>query len=368
MIKICFLLGGFTGNGGIGRVTSILINKMCQMKQYSIYTLSYYSDNKPNLYSIEAAIQQDFLFDNPINMTKGILSGGIRKLNKYLILNDIDIIIACGALFYPISVIACRGIKTKCICWEHSNVQNKADHSFQLLCRKIGAKKADLVVVLTKYDKKSYVDKYHIDNVVQIYNPIDENLFQYVKGYDSKSKKIITVGRLSYQKNMQLLIDIAKDILEINPGWTWDIYGEGEDRKELQDKIDNNKLQNRVKLKGQVKNLYELYSGYAMMVMTSRYEGFPMCLLEGTANGLPLISFDVLTGPREIIVHGENGFLIKPFEKEKMEQFISDLIKDSDGRQKMALNGKKISYNYRLDTILEEWSRIFDQVLNMRGK
>jgi Glycosyltransferase len=364
MPQICFLLGGFTGNGGIGRVTSILVNSLCDNDIYKFYTLSFYNDNKENLYSINKKVKQDYLFNSPINMTRGILYGGISKLRRYLKINNIDILIACGALYYPISILGCKGTKTKCLCWEHSNVQNSEDHSFQKICRKYGAKNADFIITLTKHDKKSYIDKYKVGNIMQIYNPIDSKIFDYLSEYKENSHKLVSVGRLTYQKNFSMLIDIAKEVLGNNPDWSWDIYGEGELRNELEEKIRAYNLEGRLRLKGQVNNLYELYNDYSMLIMTSLYEGFPMTLLEAMACGLPLISFDILTGPNEIIVDGDNGYLVKPFDINQIIILINSLIRDQQKRIDMSQNGKVICNKYKISSICNEWVNLFKRILH----
>lgn len=363
-MNICFLLGGFTGNGGIGRVTSVLANKLCNEENLNIFTLSFFNTKKENLYSINTKIKQGFLFEHPVNMTKGILSGGVFKLRKYLKDNHIDILIACGALYFPISVWSCKGTKTKCFCWEHSNFQNNKDHKFQIICRKIGVKSADKVITLTKFDKNSYTKKFGGKNIVQIYNPIDERIFNYAGRYNVNSKKILSVGRLSYQKNFSLLIDIAKVVLTDNPDWTWEIYGEGELRDELEKKIKNYNLEDRLYLKGQVDNLYELYNEFSVLIMTSFYEGFPMSLLEGMACGLPLISFDVQTGPNEIIVDGENGFLVKAFDIQQMIIKINSLMNNTKQRIEMSDNGKLNCKKYELSSIKEEWKKLFKETIS----
>ena len=361
------MLGGFTDNGGIGRVTSILANSLCKDQEYAIYALSFFDTHKQDLYHMEPEIIRNHLFADPLNMRKAILTGGIKRLKAYLNENDIDILIACGALYYPISILACRGGKTRCICWEHSNVSNAKDHSFQLLCRRFGAKNADIVVTLTKHDQKSFTGEYGIGNVAQIYNPIDEEAIRHVKDYNESSKKILSVGRLSYQKNFELLVEIAKEILPRNPGWSWDIYGQGDLKDLLQERIVSYGLESRLTLKGQVGNLYELYNDYSMLVMTSRYEGFPMTLLEGMAFGLPLISFDILTGPNEIIRDGENGYLIDPFSKEAMIACVNKLISDSALRANMSKYGKNDCGRFRLDAIEKEWKMIFNELLRSNG-
>ena len=93
-MNICFILGGFTSNGGIGRVVSILVNGLCKDANLNIYTISFYDTKMPNLYKIDKRVQQNYLFESRINMSKGILKGGILKLKRFLYNNNIDILVA----------------------------------------------------------------------------------------------------------------------------------------------------------------------------------------------------------------------------------------------------------------------------------
>lgn len=363
-MRVCFLLGGFTGIGGIGRVVSILANKLCQDPRNKIYTMSFINSGKANHYQIDERIVQTFLFNSPTNMRIAILKGASKKLRKFVQENDIDILIGCGALYYPLTILSTIGLNTKTICWEHSNAENNKDHAYQMLSRKIGAKYADFIVTLTKHDEKMYKKRFKTVNIKQIYNPIDENIFNYQKEYDVNSRKIVSVGRLSYQKNFELLVDVANKVLKENSNWSWDIYGDGELKKTIQDKINEYNIEDRIKLKGSVDNLYELYPNYAFLVMTSRYEGFPMTLLEGMANGLPLVSFDVLTGPKEIISDDVNGYLIEPFNFELIVNRIETLINDKNNRISMSVQSKQLSENFRINTIVQQWTALFILLLN----
>lgn len=363
-MNICFLLGGFTGIGGIGRVTSILANKLCQDEAYKIYVLSYYDNKKANNYKLDARIKCDYLFGQPLNMTKGIMRGGVFKLRKYLINNEIDILVACGEIYFPITIFSTIGMRTQTVCWEHSNATVADEHSYQRLCRRIGAKNADRLVNLTKHGKKLYLKKYKNIFVDQIYNPIDDEIFKYTKHYNMNSKRILSVGRFCYQKNFELLIDIANVILHKNNDWTWEIYGDGESRGTLENMIKSYGLDNRILLKGTVNNLYELYPDYAFLVMTSRFEGFPMTLLEGSAHGLPLISFDILTGPNEIIHNGDNGFLIEAFNKEEMISKITCLIENQEERLRMSKTARERSKQYRVNEIVNQWKSLFEEMKN----
>ena len=180
--------------------------------------------------------------------------------------------------------------------------------------------------------------------------------------YNPHSQKIISVGRLSYPKNFELLIEIASEVFKRHPDWSWDIYGEGELHGELQSKIDAYHLQGQVVLKGQVSDIYDRYEDYAFMVMTSRYEGFPMTLLEGEACGLPMVSFDIKSGPNEIIVDGKNGFLVPSSNKQAMLQKIEELITDTKLRSEMSRNSLNMRHNFSLSQITQQWKQVFENL------
>lgn len=338
MPNVCFLLGGFQNNGGIGRVTSVLSNELNKREGYNVTTISYFqTDDKP-LYIISENINQLVLYSSQIPMLSAIFRNhAIKKVKKNIRDEKIDVIIACGALFYPLAILASLGTKAKCICWEHTNPAIVRDYKFQGFARKLAVRFADKIVVLTKSAKKYYIEKLGVKEkkVYQIYNPISQNAIKSSR-YDLSSKKIISVGRLSYPKNFSLLVDIAAKVLPDYPQWSWDIYGSGEEYDSLLKKIKENGLEGRVNLKGQVDDIYERYGEYAFQVMTSRYEGFPMSLIEGAANRLPIISFDIETGPNEIIKQGENGFLIEKENQDDMIEKISVLIENQSLREELS--------------------------------
>lgn len=360
-MKVCFLLGGFQGSGGIGRVTSILANSLSSDPAFEIHTMSYLRDDRPLLYDIEPAIHQHVLFSSPRSMAKAmLLHQAIRKVKTIVRRENIDILIACGALYYPLGILACKGTKTKCLCWEHTNPTTSTDHKFQNLCRQYAAKRCDRLIVLTKSAQAYYLKAYPVlqGKIAQIYNPVEEDAAR-SKVYDEQSHKIISVGRLTYQKNFERLIALASRILPKYPDWIWDVYGDGEEKEKLQRMINEHHIESQLFLKGQVSNLYDLYGQYAFMVMTSRYEGFPMSLIEGAANRLPLISFDIQTGPNEIIIDGVNGFLVPALDKENMIDRIEKLISSSELRIAMSLESEHSSSRFRIENIMLQWNEMF---------
>ncbi len=363
-MKICFFLGGFHQNGGIGRVTSLLANRLAQNKDYNVVALCYNDLNMPNLYKLSDSIDQRFFLKNRVSMTQTLMTGGIIRLRQFLKENQIDVIVACGALFFPITTLACKGIKTKSICWEHSDPEGNSDHRGQYYARRFGIKRADMNVVLTKSALKVYMDKYKVMRTVQIYNPVDDQITKLSGYYEASNKKILSVGRLTYQKNFQAAVLVAKNVLPYFPDWEWDIYGQGEDLDELIKLAKEGGIEKQIHFCGQVDNLYECYKNYSFMVMTSRYEGFPMSLLEGLGNGLPLISFDIPTGPNEIIENGFNGFLIPEGDIRNMANKMVQLMQDQQLRLRMSRNSKEKSEQFSIHGICDKWDKILKEVVN----
>ena len=363
MPNVCFLLGGFQGNGGIGRSSSIVVNALAEKKDYKITTVSYCHTDQPLLYKISSNVNMQHLYTSGISMVKAIVKGkAIEKLVKILKDSNADIIVPCGALYYVLGIIAAKKCGIKCFCWEHTNPEVTTDYKFQGVARKLAVHLADKVIVLTKSAEKFYIENLGIkkDKLTQIYNPVSDEAAVNNK-YNKDSKKIISVGRLSYPKNFGLLIDIAAELLPKYPEWSWDIYGNGEEYDSLLKKIETKGLKDRVNLMGQVYDIYERYGAYSFQVMTSRYEGFPMSLIEGASNKLPLVSFDIATGPDEIIEDGVNGFLVEAENAEMMADRIEKLINDLELREKMSAESFKLNERFSLDVIIERWCNLVEK-------
>lgn len=360
-MKVCFLLGGFYSPGGIGRVVSVLTRLLSEDGRFDVTALSYLRQDAPKVYPVSESVHEAFLLERYESMAQLMLTGGERRLRRFLREREMDVLVACGALFYPISVRAVRGTKTKCICWEHTNPEISADYRMQRFSRDYGARHADCTVVLTDRTLRYYQETLGMQNVLRIYNPVDAGVLQAARGYDPNSRKIISVGRLTYPKHFQAAVEVAAKVLPKHPDWSWDIFGEGEERPELEQRIRAAGLQGRMTLRGRVDDLYDRYSDYGVMVMTSRYEGFPMTLLEGLGNGLPLVSFDISTGPDEIITDGVNGRLLPEGDVSAMAEALDALLSDGQLRIKMSAASLGRCGNFTEKTALEAWAALLLQ-------
>lgn len=361
-MNICFLFTGFVKPGGVERVVSVLINNLCLDKDITVFCLCYTKSIDNKFYHINSDIHCDYLFEDVPSMTNAIIRRrAIKKVNEYIKNNKIDIIIGCGALYYPLSVICAKLTGIKSICWEHTNPTTTCDYRFQKQCRLIGLFLSNSNVVLSRTALDFYNKKRNKRNYL-IYNPVDPEINNYILEYNLKSNKILSVGRLVKVKNYDAVIEIAYNLL--NKGWTgsWDIYGDGPERKHLEESIKKYGLENIVNLMGNTNKMYSLYNNYSMLVLTSTYEGFPMVLLEGAASGLPLISFDIETGPNEIIDDGKNGYLLEPNDLDGMTDRILTLVNDVTLRCNMSSESRKFANGFTIQQIVNKWRDLFDEI------
>ena len=131
-------------------------------------------------------------------------------------------------------------------------------------------------------------------------------------------------------------------------------------KNEIIDLIKQNNLENHIILKGSSCDIYDLYQDYSFYVMTSRYEGLPMVLLEAKAKKLPIVSFDINSGPSDIIRDGVDGFLIKTFDCEAMANKICELIENPELRQKLSDNAHGNLDKFSKEKIIKQWCDLID--------
>ena len=117
-------------------------------------------------------------------------------------------------------------------------------------------------------------------------------------------------------------------------------------------------IEGQMKLPGLVREMDRMYAQAAVLVMTSDMEGLPMVLLEGKTHGLPLVAFDIMTGPSDIIDDGVNGFLVEPFDVETMTEKLRLLMEDGALRTRMSENAAVGMEKFSEEKILDAWKKV----------
>lgn len=175
------------------------------------------------------------------------------------------------------------------------------------------------------------------------------------------NKKFIAVGRLSYQKGFDRLIEAWKGVNNKYPEWRLVIYGDGPLKESLLKKIADYELTEVVKIYPPVKDIHQKYLECSGLIMTSHYEGLPMVMLEAMEAGLPVVTFDYQCGPKDIIKDGENGFIIKDNDTVALAHAIGKLIQSPELRKRMGKKSFEMAKDFLPEKILPKWEALFNQ-------
>jgi GalNAc-alpha-(1->4)-GalNAc-alpha-(1->3)-diNAcBac-PP-undecaprenol alpha-1,4-N-acetyl-D-galactosaminyltransferase len=173
---------------------------------------------------------------------------------------------------------------------------------------------------------------------------------------------IVAMGRLVPQKGFDMLLDAFAPVVARHPGWSLEIWGEGPDRALLEGRRDALGLGGSVRFPGVTPRADEVLRRASIFVLSSRREGFPMVLGEAMANGVPSVSFDCPSGPRELITDGVDGLLVPANDVDALSSALERLVVDRNLARRLGERATGVVERYSLAAILEQWSAIFAEV------
>ena len=173
---------------------------------------------------------------------------------------------------------------------------------------------------------------------------------------------IVAMGRLVPQKGYDLLLESFASVAGRHAGWSLEIWGDGPDRAALEQRRDALGLASRVTFPGKTQAPYDVLRRASFFVLSSRREGFPTVLGEAMASGVPAVSFDCPSGPRELIRDGVDGLLIPPEDVAALAAGMERLIDDPGLRTSLAARAPEVVERFSLATVLDRWDAIFTEV------
>jgi glycosyltransferase involved in cell wall biosynthesis len=182
-----------------------------------------------------------------------------------------------------------------------------------------------------------------------------------------EAKVAVAAGRLETQKGFDLLIQAWERVARAHPDWQLRIYGSGPRRDDLRRMILERGLYDRVLLMGRTKRLGEAMAGASLFVLSSRFEGFGMVIVEAMSKGLPVVSFDCPRGPGEIIRHGRDGILVPAEAIEGLADGMLELIEDVPKRRRYGAAAVENARSYAVDSIAARWEELLRELTNRAG-
>lgn len=341
--KILFIINSLQKKSGTERVAIELANKLIEKDDKLSITIVNRDTNIEHIaYPINNGIKVLPLTGNLLSFT--------RKLQKLIKKNNYDYIVVhnMGKLSLLCSLLSIPK-DTKLISLEHVafNARPKLIQFISYLCYK----NIDQVISLTNQDKTSLQRVHKSLKVIPNFSPFP--ISQPLK--DNFSNTIIAIGRLTEQKNFSHLLKAWKIASKSLPNWKLAIYGDGELKTDLEQEIVSEKIIN-ISLLDAVDDIETVYKNASFIVMSSKFEGLPMVLIEAQTFGLPIVSYDCPHGPKEIIEHGMNGFLVENQNIEELAKYIVKLASSESLLKKMSDNSLKVAEKYQPKAILEQWN------------
>jgi len=358
-MKLLYITNGINGSGGLERVLSVKTSLLAEKHNYEVSILVLNDAHLNPFYDFSPKIR--FYSIDVVGNPIGYISTYRKGIQEVVDQLGPNIISVCDDGLKGFFIPKFLRTDAKIIYERHVSklAETQANQSF---LKKINTKiKWSLMgilgnsfsrfVVLTEGNKNEWTSLRNLDVVA---NPLS---FYPEESSDLNSKKIICVGKVSFQKGQDLLLQAWNKINSKHPDWTLEMYG-----KENKKFLDTSHLPERVLWFPPAKNIEEKYLQSSIYVMSSRFEGFGMVLIEAMACGVPCVSFDCHYGPSDIIEDNVDGFIV---EKDNVNIFadkILEIIENDSLRQTMGAKAKQNVKRYDPDFIAKQWDELFKKL------
>ena len=347
--KILFVLGSL-GRGGAEHVVTILANDYVE-KDWEVHICMLLSN------------KVEYNIDNKIVLHDLSNGGGSRIKRTPYWLNNIrktvktvqpDKIVSFAARINLLVLAACLGLKKDIFVSERNDPKYDGRGKIVRMGTSLLYPRSKKIIFQTKRATETFNNKIKAKGVI-IPNPIEVNC-----AYTGKNiHTIVSVGRLTPQKNQLLLIRAFKPVVEKYPDAQLVIYGEGSLRKTLESEITRLNLKENVFLPGMKKNVLELMKDAGIFVMSSDYEGLSNALLEAMAMGFPCISTNC-AGADEYITDHENGLLVQVGDENGLSNAMIELFENNALREKCAQNAQQINDKIAKHHVIGLWHNTID--------
>lgn len=354
-MKIDFYISSLSG-GGAEKVLVTLAEEFADKNnETSIYSL----ECRPQFYSVSPNVTVEKITDD--GQPKGIFKEFI-SIRKRLAKRNADVAVSflsrCNLLVLASSVFRRQKI---IVCDRNNPIKEHSMRVFRLSCQLY--RLASAIIVQTQ-QIKSFYPSYLQDKIFVLENPLDvEKLTGECKNEEVVPQNtIISIGRLEPQKDFATLIKAFSQLADKYEDWQVKIFGKGEQLKELQSLIDELNLSDRIQLCGRTETPFLELCKSKVFVLSSNYEGFPNALCEGMLAGLACVSSDCVSGPRELINDGENGFLFPVGDADALAEKLDTLLSSQELRCDLGNKAKDSVKRLELSTICDKWYEILKKV------
>jgi glycosyltransferase involved in cell wall biosynthesis len=353
--------------GGAERVLSILANAWAERgDNVAIATLD--SGTQEPFFALDQAVERIPLAEDgnpgPWLRSLGALGRNLARVSairRAIRSARPDVVISFMNVTNVLSIVAARGTGTPVIATEHIDPSQDDIGLLWTTLRRWTYPHAGRLAVLNERVLEYFPPDIRRKSVV-LPNPVlpPPPPRPGLSAEAAAGKRVVAMGRMSRQKGFDHLLEAFARVAPRHPDWSLEVWGEGPLREELIAHARRLGLDGAARFPGRTADAYAVLQSADLYVMSSRFEGFPMVLCEAMACGLPVLSFDCRTGPREIIRDEIDGILVPPEDVEALAAQMERLMSDSSLRERLASRAPEIADRFGLGRVLGLWDDVFD--------
>lgn len=356
-MRLLFINSSLTG-GGSERAMSLLANESAC---YGHVVEMLLVRDKEKTYEIDPSISLKELHYSSSNKFSILaermngIRGAVRDFKPDCVISfmwDINIIVLLSLL----------GMKTNVIISERAFSNSPRRNRAIKLLEYFTCLKAKQVVYQTDYAKSIGPKTAESKSVVI------PNMVVTPKGKERKKElgyRVVSVGRLTAQKNFKLLINSFKDLLDTHPEFVLEIYGEGDLRDELSSQIEELGITDNVRLKGYVSDVTSQIQSAYMFVLPSNYEGISNAMIEAMSLGLAVICTDCPVGGAAAMINDmENGILVPVDDQNELSSSMRLLADNAILAKQLGDAASEVIDDYSPEVVFKKWNALFDKMIS----
>lgn len=353
-------------SGGAERVAATLCSALVARGDY-VALIPTFSGGGVPFYPLHERVELIYLAERA-----GPVQGGnkrywkrIGSLRQIIADKQPDVVVSFLPNVNIAAIVATAFSKIPCIVCERSDPRMQAVSWVWRLACKLLYRTADRLTVQTRAVAESIGQVYGgLKDVAVVPNPLPQGVLAWQARQVSRERRtLLSLGRLSEEKRVNRIIDAFSQLAPGFPDWDLHVYGDGPLKHELAAQIATLGLQERVRLMGRTDEPWRVMASSDAFVMASRYEGFPNALLEAMGIGLPCVTTDCPSGPREISRDGVDALLVPNDDDAGLRDALAQLMGNETLRKDLGQRARaSVVARYSLDAVLRTWDEIFASV------
>lgn len=286
-----------------------------------------------------------------------------KKLRQIWIEEKPDVILSYIGKTNMMTILTSRGLKIPVAVGLAGTPTEEYYTPFLRICAKLLFAHADAVVLQTK-QSESFFPRRVLKKSIIMKNPMAPE-FDVDRYEGERDKTIVSVGRIDANKNHELVINAFSKVADAYPAYKLIIYGEGDLRESLIDKVNKMGMAERILLPGRTQNVADTIKKAGVFVLTSNTEGSPNALIEAMMLGLPVISTDCpCGGPAELITNGSNGLLISVGDEKMMQDCLQKLLGDLHFADQIGRAASETRAIYSPKIVMKRWEYFLETLAN----